>query len=97
MEIGTVYVAAPDGLTENCPVKAPLNAGPTGGPAILTGSGGTSPLRVTRVAPICTPKPVCPIGTGVRWGDDADAETGRPSSFQVIVWPLLKVGRKMPG
>src|SRR4051794_6690385 len=98
MEIGTVYVAAPEGLTENCPARAPLYGVPTGGPCILPGSGGRSPLSVTNVDPIRTPIPVAPIGTGGKWGDNAaDADTASPSTVHVTVSIVPKVGRKMPG
>src|SRR3954471_10590395 len=40
IEIGTVYVAAPDGPTPNCPDSAPRNRSPTVGSAARGGSTG---------------------------------------------------------
>src|SRR5690349_4500337 len=48
MAIGREYVAAPDGLTENWPVKTPLNGAPTGGPDAFAGFGGGTASRFTR-------------------------------------------------
>jgi hypothetical protein len=49
IEIGIVYVAAPDGFTENWPGTTPVKGAPTGGPAAGTGlGGGTESILIFR-------------------------------------------------
>ena len=74
-EIGTVYVAAPEGLTENCPGTTPLNGAPTGGPCALPGSaGGVESMftfRPSGKVASCVPSPLfvtaswCVLGVAV--------------------------------
>src|SRR6185312_2823190 len=40
IEIGRAKVAAPAGLTENCPINTPLKGSPTGGGAVVVGLAG---------------------------------------------------------
>src|SRR5262245_40391086 len=101
--IGTVYVAAPDGLTANDPPSVPLNVSPGAGSAWTVGSPfggvvcGPRSGMMTIVCPaITTPRPVWPITTGVRWWLVADALTVSPFTVHEISLLPSNVGRKAP-